>query len=520
MFRWVRSPWFPAGVMVLGLGVVLLVWHGADQLNVAQRFMISGAIGTACGILLLGWLLGLSPLSWRTRLLVAGGGCAVVIALGALVRIDALDGDTFPRFAFVWQPTADVRPDESAIELGERDPVRPHAASPGFLGHDRTGVIAGVRLADDWQARPPRVRWRRPVGAAWSGFAVEGELAITQEQHGEEEVVSAYRLDDGSLRWRHTYPARYASTMGGIGPRATPTIAGDAVLSMGATGILHCLDRVDGSARWRIDVLQDTGGEAPQWGMSASPLVCDGAVIVAAGGPGASLVAYDLGDGSRLWGGGDGPIAYSSPMRVQLDGVEQVVLFGADGVCGHDPSAGTVLWRIPWPGRWPTVAQPVVVGGDRLVISSAYGTGAACFRVYASADGWRSAEIWRNRRLQAKFSNLVHHQGFLYGFADGVLVCHDAETGARRWRGERYGHGQVLLVGDDLLLTGEKGGLIALVPASPDDFVERARLKVFDAPMENPPAFAPPYILLRTIDTAVCLQLPVTTVAVPEPGAD
>ncbi|MFW5859668.1 MAG: PQQ-binding-like beta-propeller repeat protein [Planctomycetota bacterium] len=512
--RPLRSPWLPPALLLLAVLAALSVWHGGAQLNVAQRFMLIGGIAVFSGILLSAWLLVLSPLSWRRRLLVAGGCGALVIVLGALVRIDALDGDTFPRFAFVWQPTADVRPDESAIELGARDPVRPHAPSPGFLGRDRTGVIPGVTLEGDWQAAPPRVRWRRPVGAAWSGFAVVADTAITQEQYGEEEVVSAYRLADGSLRWRHTYPARYASTMGGIGPRATPSIAGDAVLSMGATGILHCLALADGTARWRVDVLADTGGTAPQWGMSASPLVCDGAVIVAAGGPGASLAAYALIDGSRLWGGGGGPIAYASPMLVELDGVRQVVLFGASGVCGHDPADGSVLWQIPWPGRWPTVAQPVVVGADRLVISSAYGTGAICYRVFAGTDGWRSEVLWRNRRLQAKFSNLVHHQGFLYGFADGVLVCHDADNGERRWRGERYGHGQVLLVGDDLLLTGEKEGLIALVSASPEGFVERARMEVFDAAMENPPALAPPYLLLRTIDRAACLEMPLADAAV------
>ena len=159
--------------------------------------------------------------------------------------------------------------------------------------------MRGVRLARDWQAQPPREVWCRPVGAAWSSFAIVGGRAVTQEQHGPEERVVCYDLASGRKLWSHADTTRYESSMGGIGPRATPTIVDRRVYAVGATGYLNVLDLDSGAIIWSRDIVADNAAEVPMFGISGSPLVLTDKVIVSPGGPdGRSLVAYARDDGS------------------------------------------------------------------------------------------------------------------------------------------------------------------------------------------------------------------------------
>jgi outer membrane protein assembly factor BamB len=165
------------------------------------------------------------------------------------------------------------------------------------------------------------------------------------------------------------------------------------------------------------------------------------------------------------------------------------------------------LWEHPWPGSEPKVTQPLVVGGNRLVVASGYGVGAALLEISANDSGQLAArEIWANRNFKPKFTNVVLYEEFLYGLDEGILVCLDLNTGERRWKKGRYNHGQVLRVEDLLLVLAEDGAAV-LVEATPDSHRELARFQVLEGKTWGHPVVAPPYLLVRNDHEAACYEL-------------
>jgi outer membrane protein assembly factor BamB len=331
------------------------------------------------------------------------------------------------------------------------------------------------------------------------------------EQHGPDEVITCYHLLTGEQIWTNAYPARYESPAGGVGPRTVPLIVSNRVYALGATGFLNCLDRDTGQSLWLKDVLGENSAPLPQWGVAGSPLHHDGKIIVNPGGTGGrSLVAYAAASGGLAWSGGDAPCSYGSPALMTLAGVEQILMFNQPSITSHDPATGAVLWEHPWRGDQPRVALPVAVSPDTVLFSSGYGVGAELLRVARPDSGWVVESVWRSIRMKAKFANMIRKDGFLYGLDDGILACLDLADGSQRWKEGRYGHGQLLLVGDLLLVTAENGEVVLLEP-TPDAPNELSRFTAFDHKQWNPPALAGQLLLVRTHREAAAYVLPLLT---------
>ena len=156
-----------------------------------------------------------------------------------------------------------------------------------------------MTIATNWEASPPVEMWRRRVGPGWSSFAVHGDRLYTQEQRGDEEVVASYYLRTGEPIWQHRDAARFWETVGGAGPRGTPTLINGRVYTFGATGILNALDARNGAVVWSRNPVADSGVEDPGWGFTSSPLVVDDLVIVAASGRLAGYAAATVHRGIR-----------------------------------------------------------------------------------------------------------------------------------------------------------------------------------------------------------------------------
>jgi outer membrane protein assembly factor BamB len=387
--------------------------------------------------------------------------------------------------------------------------VRP-ADWPGFRGPNRDSVVHGAFIETDWATAPPTELWRRAVGPGWSSFAVDGDLLYTQEQRGEEEIVGCYRVSTGEPVWRHSDRVRFWESNGGAGPRGTPTLYDGRVYAFGATGILNALDARTGKSLWSRNVATDTKRAVPDWGFASSPLIVDDVVIVAAAG---TLAAYDMLSGEPRWQGPRYGGSYSSPHLVSSDGVDQVVLLGGPGAISVSPRDGKLLWEHKWvPGA---IVQPAVIeGGDVLVnaIVATGGQGTRRLHLSRASGAWTVEERWTSNGLKPYFNDFVVHDGHAYGFDGSILAAIDLKDGTRRWKGGRYGNGQLVLLPDqDLLLVISEDGELALVKATPDQFTEVARLQALNGKTWNHPVVVRDVLLVRNGEEMAAYRLTRTT---------
>jgi outer membrane protein assembly factor BamB len=510
--------WSPLPILLLAAINLARLAFSADLESTFKFFHAFVTIALAM-LLLLVWLLAFSGLRWRTRLVTLGTIVLLVFSLTRLLRLDgAANGSGILKLTWKWTPLAEKQTGEIRIATA---PASTQACvlaatnsvsceSPGFLGQDRTGVIRNARLDSDWTAHAPLLLWRQPIGVGWSGFAVSRGCAFTQEQRAEKELTVCYDLATGRPLWIHENLTRFKDAQGGDGPRATPTIDDGRVYTLGATGILDCLDAASGKLIWTHDTLVENHLQNLTWGKSCSPLVCDGLVVVTGGdSDGPALLAYHKDTGAVAWQAGKAKASYSSPQLVTLAGRRQILVVNAATVSSHDPVDGHVYWEYTWAREtWPKCAQPLVLGENRIFLSAGYGLGCALLQIKAAADGNLAVtELWHSQVLRSKFSNLVTSDRFIYGLDDGVLECIDATTGQRQWKEGRYGHGQVVLAGNLLLVQSEPGPVV-LVEAKPSGYRELAKLPALSAKTWNVPTLAGEYLLVRNDREAACYRLP------------
>jgi outer membrane protein assembly factor BamB len=379
---------------------------------------------------------------------------------------------------------------------------------PGFRGPGRDSVIHGVRIETDWTKSPPVAKWRRPIGPGWSSFAVRGDLLYTQEQRGDDEVVSCYKVSTGEPVWRHRDAVRFYESNGGAGPRATPTLSHGRVYTLGATAVLNALDAGSGQVVWSRNAAADTGRKIPEWGIASSPLVVDDIVVVAVSG---TLAAYDLATGKPRWVGPQHGGSYSSPQLATIDGVPQILLLSAPGAVSVAPADGTLLWEYSWEGG--AIVQPALTSDGGVLINAMSmmgGTATRRIAVVHGEDGWTVEERWTSNGLKPYYNDFVVHNGHAFGFDGNILACIDLADGKRKWKGGRYGNGQLVLLADqDLLLVLTEDGELALVRATPDQFTEVARMPALDAKTWNHPVLVGDVLLVRNGQEMAAFRLPV-----------
>ena len=158
-----------------------------------------------------------------------------------------------------------------------------------------------------------------------------------------------------------------------------------------------------------------------------------------------------------------------------------------------------MLWEYPWSTNMGiSVAQPLLLGHDRVFLSAGYGHGAAVIEVSRTGDRLATRTIWENLRMKNKFTSSVLHEGYIYGLDESILACVEAATGELKWKAGRYGYGQIMLAGDHVIVLTEDGEL-ALVKATPARHDEVARFQAIEGKTWNHPVITDGRLLVRNV---------------------
>jgi outer membrane protein assembly factor BamB len=510
--RWSESLFGLLGVSAaFAISLALLHRSMLDTVPIVIVMIPLGLAGFAIGLVLLA---NRPPL---VRSITAVLLAAIGFGYAATQRNDGMWGDYALELDWRWKPTPEERRLAAAGGAAELDLSTEQfqqwiaaPAWPEFRGPQRDGVSRGPAIDTDWASHPPELIWKIPVSPAWSSFAVAGPLLFTQEQRGAMESVVCYAAETGREVWVQQIESRFEESMGGPGPRATPTIADGGLFALGANGQLMRLDPRDGTIVWQTDLRQVADRKPPEWGFSSSPLVVDSLVIVHAGGKeDKGTLAFDIANGDLKWSAPAGDHSYSSPQLETVAGEPAVLMLTNTGLSLLDPSSGRVKLEHPWPHEGYRVLQPQVIDGSSILMAAGLGTGSGRIRISGDAPDWTSSEEWVSRFLKPDFNDFVIHNGYLYGFDRNMFTCIDLATGERMWKQGRYGSGQVLLLEKSaaLLVISEQGRVV-LLKADPEGQQELGEFQALDGKTWNHPVLVNDRLYLRNGNEAACYRLP------------
>jgi outer membrane protein assembly factor BamB len=383
---------------------------------------------------------------------------------------------------------------------------------PQLLGPHRNGVSTEKELIDTFPRKGPPVAWEREVGEGYASPVIAAGRLILFHRVADEDVVESLDARTGKGQWKYRYRTDYADDYGkGSGPRSTPVIANNKVYTLGPAGKLVCLDLKSGKKVWDLELHKQYTVKKNFFGVGTTPLVEGNLLLVNVGGEGAGIVAFDKDTGKEKWKATEHDASYSSPIAGTIDHVRYVFFFTREGAVGLDPANGKVHFSKRWRARINesvNAAMPLLLGGNRLFLSTSYNTGDLLLEV--NKEG--AKEVWRSRdALASHFSTPVAVGEQLYGFTGrqevgAQLRCIDWKTGKVRWTEPGFGCGSIVAVGSKLFVLSE-GGDLFLVEASGEKYQEKARASVLRSPCRAHLALADGLLYARDDRKLVCWKV-------------
>jgi outer membrane protein assembly factor BamB len=348
---------------------------------------------------------------------------------------------------------------------------------PQWRGPKRDGISGEKGLLKSWPAGGPKLLWRASgAGNGYSSFAVAGGKVYTMGARDSVEYVMAFNAADGKKLWETRLGNRFSNDMGD-GPRSTPTIDGNRLYVSGGSGDVAALELASGKPVWHINVLKEFGGSNIQWGFSESPLVLDDRVLINAGARGASIVALNKTNGWVLWKSGSDQAGYSSAVLHELNGTRQAIFFTGSRALGIDVNTGKQLWSYNQVSN-PTanIATPIV-RGNRVFLSSDYGTGAALLELSGGAAGITAREVYFTKEMRNHHASSILVGEHLYGFSSSILTAMKFDTGEVAWKDRSVGKGSMVYADERLYLFSENG-VVGLAEANPAGYKEHGRFEI------------------------------------------
>ena len=379
---------------------------------------------------------------------------------------------------------------------------------PQWRGSNRDGISGESGLLKRWPAGGPPLVWKTSVaGHGYSSLSISEGRIFTQGARGDREFVIAIDVATGKLLWETVSGRRFGNNRGD-GPRGTPTLDGDRVYALGANGDLSCLEISTGRKIWAVNLLEEFGGSNIRWGISESPLVLRDRVLVNAGGPDSSIVALNKMDGSLIWKSQSDKAGYSSAVPLEINGVTQAIFFTGIRALGVDVRDGRLLWEYQKvSNRTANIATPIV-HGNRVFVSSNYGTGCALLEIKRNGNGFRAEEIYFNQNMKNHHSSSTLVGGVLYGYSSAILTALRFDTGEVLWKNRSVGKGS-LVYAEGHPYCFSQNGVVGLVEASPEAYREKGR---FSIPQGSLPSWSHPVIsdgrlYLRDQDDLYCFDI-------------
>jgi len=345
---------------------------------------------------------------------------------------------------------------------------------PQWRGPNRDGRSAETGLLKAWPAGGPPLAWRATgAGEGYSSFSTSQGRLFTLGARGDTEYVIAFDAASGKRLWETAHGRRFSNDRGD-GPRATPTIEGDRVYAFGASGDLSVLDAASGKVHWTVNVLKQYRGSNIQWGLSESPLVLEDRILVNAGG---TIVALKKTDGTSIWTSEGDEAGYSSAVLHKAGNVTEAIFFTSQRVLGVDVNSGRRLWSYGQvSNNVANIATPVV-RGNRVFVSSDYGTGSALLELTASGNNVSAKEVYFTRQMKNHHATSILVGEHLYGFDSAILTAMKFDTGEVAWQNRSVGKGSLTFADDRLYLYSE-GGVVGLAEASPGGYREHGRFEL------------------------------------------
>jgi outer membrane protein assembly factor BamB len=376
---------------------------------------------------------------------------------------------------------------------------------PCYRGPQKNGISAETGINKNWSAKPPKKLWQVSLSdGGYSGPSVSNGMVFIIDHQGSQDIVRALSLATGQQVWQYAYEDTDSANYGFA--RSTPTVDGDKVYTMSRLGVLNCLDFKTGKPIWTRDVVKDFGGERPGWDLAGSPLIDGKAVVVAAGGQKASVVALDKTTGQTIWqGGGSSVPGYSSAVIATINGTRQYVITVAKGIIGVDTASGNLLWGAQWQNQCDVLASNVIVIGNSVFVACGYGKGCAMFEI----SGSNANMLWQSKDMQPHFSSPILSGGYIYGNSDpGNLVCIDPKSGQTMWKQPGFEKGGVVGVDGTIIAMNGSQGDVIMASLSPNGYKELGRM---NSPLGGQswtaPIVAQGKLIIRNTKTLACYDL-------------
>ncbi len=380
-------------------------------------------------------------------------------------------------------------------------------------GPGRNFKIEVNGLAKKWPEGGPKRLWVRSLGDGYSSIVSDGETLYTMywlpegpaeksgrqgtggapdnaegDENGEQdveqaaqrigqEVVVALDANSGETIWEYKYPAPWGEKMDvrfGPGPNSTPLIVGDRIFTIGATVKLHCLNRKTGEKVWGRDLVEEYGADTMMYGYGASPAAYKNTIVLPVGGDGQGVMAFKQSDGSMAWQSQNFAPSWATPLIINVDGQDQVVVMMAKGVAGLDPNNGDLLWKQEG-HEGSCICTPDWGEDNILFISGAYGVGARAIKLTRENGKTVAEELWFNKKMQIMHGNAVRVGDIVYGssgdFGPTFIAAVDVNTGEFLWRKRGFSKATCVYGDKKLIILDEDGNLALTSP-------RRKRLKI------------------------------------------